>query len=371
MKRTTILLLALICGIGNANAQQSIVKGAIQGLAQGHSIIVNSIAGGKLVPTDTLSIEKEGKYEATLPVAKPTMYIFTFDIEHSPMVHVMLLPKEKVTLDLNYLAANNYMDVVNVKGSANMATYKRFANTLGNTIQEQQKIDNEYSMASTTDERRRELQERYQRVMAIQSLEIERTLREGKDNLISAFLVTFFEEDAANHIALYGEIRDALIGKYGDNEFVQHIDVIVKKNIGPGMEAPEIAMKNPDGKTLKLSDLRGKVVMIDFWASWCRPCRMENPNVVKLYHKYHEAGFEIYSVSLDKDKASWVKAIQDDGLVWPNHVSDLSGWTSSGGASYGVMSVPTTVLVDKDGKIIAKNLRGPELAKKLQEIFGF
>jgi thiol-disulfide isomerase/thioredoxin len=110
--------------------------------------------------------------------------------------------------------------------------------------------------------------------------------------------------------------------------------------------------------------------MIDFWASWCRPCRMENPNVVKLYHKYHDKGFEIYSVSLDKNRADWVRAIEQDGLVWPNHVSDLNGWTSSGGATYGIMSVPSTVLVDRDGKIIARNLRGYDLANKLKEIFG-
>ena len=135
------------------------------------------------------------------------------------------------------------------------------------------------------------------------------------------------------------------------------------------MEAPEISMKDTEGNTRHLSDLRGKVVLIDFWASWCGPCRRENPNVVKLYKKYHDRGFEIYSVSLDKEKSAWLKAIKDDGLVWPNHVSDLNGWTSSGGKTYGIMSVPSTVLVDKDGKIIARNLRGSELEKKLSEIF--
>lgn len=97
---------------------------------------------------------------------------------------------------------------------------------------------------------------------------------------------------------------------------------------------------------------------------------MENPNVVKLYHRYHDKGFEIYSVSLDKSHNDWVKAIAQDGLVWPNHVSDLNGWTSSGGASYGITSVPSTVLIDRQGRIIAKNLRGAELANKLKEIFG-
>ncbi len=125
-----------------------------------------------------------------------------------------------------------------------------------------------------------------------------------------------------------------------------------------------------DGNDRKLSNLRGKVVLIDLWASWCRPCRMENPNVVKMYKKYHSMGFEIFSVSMDRDRSAWLKAIKDDGLVWPNHVSDLQGWTSTGGATYGITSIPATVLIDKEGRVIARNLRGTELENKLKQIFG-
>ena len=136
-----------------------------------------------------------------------------------------------------------------------------------------------------------------------------------------------------------------------------------------GQKAPELAFQNPEGKTLKLSDLKGKVVLIDFWASWCRPCRMENPNVVKAYNKYHEKGFEIFSVSLDKDKAAWVNAIKQDGLVWAYHVSDLLYWQSQAAQIYGVRSIPATFLIGKDGKIIAKNLRGEALEQALEQIF--
>jgi peroxiredoxin len=137
-----------------------------------------------------------------------------------------------------------------------------------------------------------------------------------------------------------------------------------------GQKAPELAFQNPQGKIVKLSDLKGKVVLIDFWASWCRPCRMENPNVVKIYNQYHSEGFEIYSVSLDRDKASWENAIKADGLIWPYHVSDLQYWNSEAARIYGVRSIPSTVLIDKDGKIIAKDLRGPALEQALQKIFG-
>jgi len=135
-----------------------------------------------------------------------------------------------------------------------------------------------------------------------------------------------------------------------------------------GAEAPELAFPTPTGEVLKLSDLRGKVVLVDFWASWCGPCRRENPNVVRLYKKYKDQGFEILGVSLDRKKDKWVGAIEKDGLEW-YHISDLKGWQSKAASTYGVSSIPQTVLLDREGKIIARNLRGEVLAKALDELF--
>jgi thiol-disulfide isomerase/thioredoxin len=145
----------------------------------------------------------------------------------------------------------------------------------------------------------------------------------------------------------------------------------VKIGTNIGDEAPEIDMAGVDGKNIKLSSLRGKLVLIDFWASWCGPCRRENPNVVGAYEKYNKAkfktakGFDIFSVSLDQNKDAWTAAIQKDGLVWKNHVSDLKGWQNGAAAVYGVGSIPMSFLVDEKGIIVAKNLRGLELHKQL------
>lgn len=135
-----------------------------------------------------------------------------------------------------------------------------------------------------------------------------------------------------------------------------------------GMPAPEINLPSPAGNPIALSSLRGKVVLIDFWASWCGPCRKENPNVVKLYEEMKSKGFDIYSVSLDKDKAAWEKAIQADGLAWPSHVSDLGYWSSSVVKQYGFSGIPFTVLVDKEGKIVGKGLRGPDLENAVRKL---
>jgi thiol-disulfide isomerase/thioredoxin len=134
--------------------------------------------------------------------------------------------------------------------------------------------------------------------------------------------------------------------------------------------AVDIVQADTSNVVRKLSDLKGKVVLVDFWASWCGPCRRENPTVVALYNKYKAKGFEVFSVSLDQDRQKWIDAIAKDGLVWSNHVSDLKGWGNAAAQLYGVSSIPKTVLIDKNGIVTDHNLRGELLEKRLKEIFG-
>jgi len=202
-------------------------------------------------------------------------------------------------------------------------------------------------------------------------------------------LLAKIPEDNANYkptlvASMFGAMgrNNAIFIKYGKNylarykgdyamldKFVEEQLLKLKGAAGIGDEAANITGPNPEGKVIDLKSLRGKYVLIDFWASWCGPCRRENPNVVRLYNKYKSKGFEILGVSLDNKKDKWVAAIAKDKLTWP-HVSDLKGWSSALAKPYGVKGIPYTVLVDKEGKILAKKLRGAALEAKLKSIFG-
>lgn len=175
--------------------------------------------------------------------------------------------------------------------------------------------------------------------------------------------------DENKYFETYELLSESLAKKYPQSPYAKYFinDVEQKRKLRIGSIAPDINLNSPTGETITLSSLRGKIVLLDFWASWCAPCRAESPTLVKAYERFSKKGFEIYSVSLDKEKEPWLKAIEKDKLSWI-HVSDLKFWGSEAAKQYGVRSIPYNCLIDKDGKIIAKNLHGEDLENKICEL---
>ena len=340
-------ILAVMVPLTGIMAQKSTLNCTFTGIDNGTKVLVCEPQGNRLVPTDTLTPDSKGrvKMERYSNDNGAQFFALALTRAQSPLLHVILLPKEKVTMDIKYNEALNVMQITNVKGSENMEMYRRYTDIMAG-IAADPSLQNSMPDA------------------------MEALIRNNSHQLMSAFLVTYFESAFDEYYDLYKTVRDSTIANYGNNDFVKHVDSKVRSVIAAGTEAPDIVMTDRNGKERLLSDLRGKVVLIDFWASWCRPCRAENPNVVRIYNRYHDKGFEVFSVSLDNNRDAWLKAIEADGLVWENHVSDLRGWSSAGGRLYGISSIPATVLVDRDGKVLARNLRGQQLEQKLKEIFG-
>ncbi|MCB8994380.1 MAG: AhpC/TSA family protein [Bacteroidales bacterium] len=176
----------------------------------------------------------------------------------------------------------------------------------------------------------------------------------------------FYTLELADLKKLYSSLNSAVLQSVYALDLKDKIAVLEKVDIG--QKFTDIVMPDVNDNTIKLSDFTGKgVILVDFWASWCGPCRRENPNVVKIYNEFHDKGFDIVGVSFDTDGKSWKEAIEKDGLVW-HQMSDLKGWNSKAAELYGVASIPHTMLIGKDGTILAKNLRGEELKAKLEEI---
>jgi len=193
-------------------------------------------------------------------------------------------------------------------------------------------------------------------------------IRENNNSVVAPFILYNQLAPSLEYDQLK-DLTDTISPELQGSEYMIQLNEYLsqKSKTAIGAIASDFTMKDTEGNDFTLSSLRGKYVLIDFWASWCSPCRNENPNVVKAYNNFKDKGFDIIGVSLDKDKDAWVKAIKDDNLTW-HHVSDLKFWNNVVARTYGVQSIPYNLLLDKEGKIIAMNLRGDALTKKLEEV---
>ena len=241
--------------------------------------------------------------------------------------------------------------------------YTGYENKMAAFNSEVAKID----PASATEELREETTARYNMLMQSRSTDIQSFVANEEASPATYFAIKYLFNQPEPKLVILGS--KVMSSQLPNSTYTLNL-VTLANSYGPTIEgamAPEINLKTPEGETLALSSLRGKVVLIDFWASWCGPCRKENPNVKIIYDKYKDKGFEIYGVSLDNNGDQWKAAIAKDGLGW-KHVSDLGGWKSSAAQLYQVHSIPQTFLLDKEGRIVKSGFRSHELETLLQDL---
>jgi peroxiredoxin len=316
-------------------------------------------------PIDTLTLAADSTFETYVQITEPSFLRINF---YGKQAVPLVLDKSDV-----YIEAEAYSPQApfTVTGSKDTEYFEAAGKLNAKFQSDVQMINNDYSQAMMSGdiETAGKIREQY--------IDIEETFSEkmkaliwSMDNSVSAiFALNYLDDDA--QFPFFDSVATRFQNGLPESRFTEELVTRVDdmRPLAVGAMAPEINLPNPDGESIALSSLRGKYVLVDFWAAWCKPCRQENPNVVASYNRYKDKGFEILGVSLDRTKDAWLKAIEDDGLTW-KHVSDLKYFNSEAAATYQINAIPATYLIGPDGKIVAKNLRGESLERKLEEIFG-
>jgi len=283
---------------------------------------------------------------------------------------VIAEPNDEISINVDL---SDIINTITIKGStSSMQVYETEA-ILVDKEKNIQILSNDYAKLKEKQTSQKELESIKNKIDSIEKSYINYIadfIKQNIDNPASMFFIEKLNID--EHFKLYEDYANKMKQKYPTNAVVEHINakVVAASSTREGIKVPNIQLPNINGDTLSLYPLKGEITIIDFWASWCSPCRMSNPSKVSAYDKYHKKGLEIYSVSLDQNADGWKTAIIKDNLKWENHVSELKGWQSKVARQFGISSIPANIIIDKEGKIIAKNLRGEELHRFLERFFG-
>ena len=337
-------------------------------LAKKTLVVLSKITDAKLEIQDSAYAAKDGAFKFTGSGSEgSSLYYLTFGNTTPPGIPVILEHGAQVKLGVTKVGAA--YDITLVGGEYNKSMLKLY-NLYTGFEKEMAAFNAEVATidaTTVTEEIRTNTTQRYNKMISSRSEAIEQFIQNEPASPATYFAVKYLFQKPASKLILIAADK---MGKELPNSLYTKNLVSLAANIGPTVEgaiAPEISLKTPEGEILALSSLRGKVVLIDFWASWCGPCRKENPNVKKIYEKYKDQGFEIYAVSLDNNEAQWKGAIAKDGLAW-KHVSELLGWKGTVSRAYGVGSIPQTFLLDKEGRIVKTGFRSHELESLIQPL---
>jgi thiol-disulfide isomerase/thioredoxin len=378
------LLILLSCGSGDsAESSQSkaanfSITGKVVGAAETQILLEAMSPNGTIKVAETTS-NSSGEFELKGNIPGLGIYQLRIGQTQDKVVPMTLSPQETVSVNANL---SDFATNPKLSGPEWTSPMNHYLKLFGGFFEGQMQLNTQRDRLTED-----ELTNEYLKLRKpIDDFAIKQ-MNKDPDNPVNIVLLnsatpaTGFENWDVKNLDLLKKVAEAYKKKYNDspiastmenqafqiesayNEYLQSLNGSSSSQL-----APEISMKDPIGKVRKLSSLRGKYVLIDFWASWCGPCRRESPNVVKMYKQYKDKGFAVFSVSLDNNAAAWKQAITADGLIWADHVCDLMGWDTPMTQLYGFNSIPHTVLVDKEGKILATGLRGEDLEQKLKEL---
>jgi len=370
--KRTILYLCLILSSGcNQTSREGsvgtpfILHGKLENKTSGR-IFLSALVDRHFVGRDTARIENDGSFQFDGTLAGPDIYKISISPD-SGLLLVIDASRIEVSAD-----ARDLPQTYDVKGSGESILLKTLLEAAEKHRRDVSILEKRFLAAREAGKQDSILyyQEKFLLLQAEKDENIKKFIRKNPESFVATYAAYAMIDREAE-----GGFLDSMLmtfdKKFKGSGFVQSLHAWAEKNnnLSVGARAPDLTLPQPDDRLLTLSSLRGKYVLLDFWASWCRPCREENPNVVKLYNRYKEKGFEILGISLDESKTQWVKAIEKDGLPW-RHVSDLKGSNSVASRLYKVQAIPMTVLLDKEGRIMALNLRGDTLEEKLRSLFG-
>jgi thiol-disulfide isomerase/thioredoxin len=351
------------------------ISGKITGVP-GLTLFIEAPSDKGTIPVAEGQINEDGSFSISGNIPGLGYYFLRLSDEKNSLIPITLIPGDHLKINAS---VNSFVAKPNASGTSWSRTMNSYLREFDQFQQTQARLQLNAENRSKEEVSKLFLQakskmESFSRTQMLKDPSNAYNIILSMDLLPS---VSFDDWDPSNLDALR-KVTEAFEDKYAGqpaaetfrNQYAQIENAYFEfaSSVNGTVSAPEIAFPNPSGKILKLSDLKGKVVLVDFWASWCGPCRAENPNVVKMYEKFKDKGFTIFSVSLDEDATKWKEAIEKDQLSWTNHVSDLKGWKSSVVANFGIEGIPYTVLLNKDGKIIGKNLRGEKLEETLNEL---
>lgn len=366
MKKLIFALLSLILIASCTPKNEFKIIGDIAGIKEG-TVYLKSLENGGLKEIDTTKIV-DGEFEFRGTTTEPQLYLLFVEGKQAPIA----LFVENSSIKIK--ASSDSLESAIIKGSkANEPWYKFHTNMPLKAESIKLKEDFLKAQGANDMNKMNELRDQYSQIVEKQKVYFEQFVWDNTGNVVGAYLAMSYapslDVDTLQKLVNKLKAGTAANSKYVKAilEAQKGIEDFAKAEVATqvGKEAIDFTFNTLSGESKSLASLKGKVVLVDFWASWCRPCRAENPNVVKLYKKYNNKNFEIVSISLDKEEGAWKRAIQEDGLIWGNHHWDKDGEIAN---KYGVKNIPHTILIGKDGTILYKDLRGDELEAKLKAL---